>query len=176
MVDYSIWIKQYRQIDFEALNNEGKVYTRMRLKDDDSVKHAFEAIVVVWDEWLEKLKSKRICVDVQLWFFVTKPYSFELVVNKVDNTGELRDNYFSRSEEKTDIDISDYLELDSRDYIWEHFIQNDFQFSKIDELTEEEKLELLSEGYAKSKLNIGTESEDEMFTKKIHDVLVLRRL
>jgi len=152
------WFEDHKQPDFSQFQNYQETYLKICYepwlginRNHLPLEHfskILDCFCDLYDFWTQRFLEYGQPFDLQLWLYENKPIRNELVCAKVRNSGDLRDNYFRRCEEDRSFPaefVSD--RFDPSQFNWQLFYEADEQFEKIDNLSETDINNLLSNNY-----------------------------
>lgn len=180
------WYHQVKTPDLSLLDEYRDEYVKIwidpwyRLKKRNPPIWYFKLILdkfqSIFDDWEKAYKEYSKPYDLQIWLFDNSYISSEVVCAPVDKEGELRDNYFYDCDQSIEFPEWKYqsTHFDPSKFSWLRRAHKWQQYEKLDELTNEEIQELISEGYEKEIVFKGEKNENVCYSKVVDYVWVGR--
>jgi len=127
--------------------------------------------------WESEFKKSPIPFDLQIWIFERNYILSELVCARVENEGEIRDNFFEECTDSRDFPTEKFKGVDFNPNLFSWTLRYDticYQ-EDSDELSENGIADLLKNDFKEGKVAKGTEDEQRVFWKPYDYVWVGRK-
>lgn len=151
--------EQFAKIGFNSLKSESV--------PDWFFRHILERFAQLFDSWKAQAQSLHFSTDIQLWIYENNWLESEIVIAKIEEPDDKRDNYFDQTNEERNLPLI-LQKLNKFD--WELFVAKHRYYVETDELTADEIADLIEQGF------VLESNSTEVCYSKIHDFVWVGRI
>lgn len=154
------WYEEYRTPPAHAIGEERDHFVGAwitpfyhfpyRNPSQETCLEILSAFSLMYDDWDKAFAESGQPYDLQLWIYDLHFLDCQLVCSPVDQTGDIRDNYFHPCPEQylfPSEKYSKYLHFDPEEFHWTTFEARSYLFEKMNNLNEKRIKRFLNQGW-----------------------------
>ncbi len=180
------WHLNHENPDLEHFNNYGEDFVKIRIDPWNRLmerqppgwycKIILERLIEIHNKWYQYYSLNQQNFDLQLWINEPKFIRSQVVCAKTDKPDEFRNNYYrpDKSDRKFPSHKWQSINYNLDEFSFEPYMDENLHFKNLEELTDEEIDELLSDGYNAESTEINGNPEI-MYSKRVGTVWIGRK-